>query len=303
MGAVVEVVGLSKVYKHFASGEGITALDNVSLSVVEGEVFALLGLNGAGKTSLIKIILDLVRPTTGHTLLFGNKASRREWKGQVGYLPEMFQPPKDYTSESLLTYFGKLSGLDATNLAHRINETLETVGLSEVRTKTIGSFSKGMVLRLGVAQAMLHKPRILFLDEPTDGMDPLGRKVIRELIVQLRREGSTVFLNSHLLSEVELIASRVAILNRGHVVVVGTLEELLPRDNRFEIEIDTDPTRLLPRSEFMPRGDSWIAIASAPEHLKRILADLDAHDIRVAGVRPVRTTLEDVFFSYIHREL
>jgi ABC-2 type transport system ATP-binding protein len=201
------------------------------------------------------------------------------------------------SAKQVLRYLGELSGLNGTNLAARVDETLQKVGLSDASNRKVNTFSKGMVLRLGIAQALLHQPELLLLDEPTEGLDPLGRKMVRNLLTDLSSNGVTILLNSHLLSEIELVAHRIAILHKGRLAAEGKLHDLLPRDQRFEVEVSGNPS--LDHSwQFHRAGSSWLCKVQGDE-LHRVLLALEAKAVRVLAVRPLRTSLEDVFFSYV----
>lgn len=298
MTPAIETLALSKTYHRLGGKGAIAALDSVSATINEGEVFALLGLNGAGKSTLVKILLDLVRPTSGKALLFGEPVGSRTWKPYVGYLPELFRVPRNIAPSALLRHLGELNRLRGEKLSERIGKVLEKVGLTEVASQKVHTFSKGMVLRLGIAQTLLHEPRLLFWDEPTEGLDPLGRKLIRNLLVELRSIGTTFFLNSHLLSEIELVADRVAILHKGRIVAQGTMAQLLPKGDRFKVEVSREP--ILEGSwQFNRQGSSWVCEVVGPEELKRLLSQLESRSVGVVGVQPTRTTLEEVFFSYV----
>jgi ABC-2 type transport system ATP-binding protein len=297
MSSIIETHNLSKTYSTNFGRHRVSALNEVSFQVQQGEVFALLGLNGAGKSTLIKTVLDLVRPTSGQAFLFGEPVRSAAWKRRVGYLPELFSAPKFMNAQQVLRYLGELSGLKGKNLVGRIDETLQKVGLSDASNQKTNSFSKGMVLRLGIAQALLHQPELLLLDEPTEGLDPLGRKIIRNLLTELSSKGVTILLNSHLLSEVELVAHRIAILHKGRLVAQGKLTDLLPQDQRFEVEVSLNPPLNGPW-QFHPVGSNWLTEVQGYE-LQHLVSALEAKAVSVLAVRPIRTSLEDVFFSYI----
>lgn len=297
MSSIIETHNLSKTYSTNFGRHTVSALHDVSLQVQPGEIFALLGLNGAGKSTLIKTLLDLVRPTSGKTFLFGEPVSSSKWKHRVGYLPELFNAPKLMSAKQVLRYLGELSSLNGKNLVGRVDETLHKVGLSDASNQKVNTFSKGMVLRLGIAQALLHQPELLLLDEPTEGLDPLGRKMIRNLLTELSSNGVTILLNSHLLSEIELVAHRIAILHKGHLVAQGKLPDLLPQDQRFEVEVSLNPALNDPW-QFHPAGSNWLCEVNGNE-LQHLVSALEAKAIPVLAVRPIRTSLEDVFFSYI----
>ena len=217
-------IATDQLVKHFGK---IHALKGVSLTVQRGEIFGLLGQNGAGKTTLIKILLGITKKTDGQALATRPAGRRRpRFASRVGYLPEDHRFPDYHTGASLLDFYGALLGVPAGVRRQRIPEVLETVGLKGRMHYKIRTYSKGMKQRVGIAQALLHEPDVIFLDEPTDGVDPVGRREIRDLMQALKAEGKTIFLNSHLLSEVEQICDRVAILDRGHLVREGDIATL-----------------------------------------------------------------------------
>ena len=225
--AVIQVQGLCKTYRTgLIRGRKLQALAGVSLEVPSGTVFGLLGPNGAGKTTLIKILLGIVRQTAGHATVLNAPAGSRAARRQIGYLPENHRIPRHLTGDTALEYYGALSGLSLSEIRARRPALLELVGLRGRSSERVGGYSKGMLQRLGLAQAMLHRPQLIILDEPTDGVDPVGRKEIRDVLRQLSGEGVTVFLNSHLLQEIEPICDAVAILTQGTVRRTGSVREL-----------------------------------------------------------------------------
>src|SRR5215469_14895695 len=219
----VSVIVTDNLVKQYGK---IEALKGVSLSVERGAIFGLLGQNGAGKTTLIKILLGITRRTDGSALLLGEPVGAASVRRRVGYLPEDHRFPDYHTGASLLHFYGALLGMSRKDREWRIPEVLELVGLRGRMHYKVRTYSKGMKQRLGVAQALMHDPEIIFLDEPTDGVDPVGRREIRDLMQGLKAQGKTIFLNSHLLSEVEQICDRVAILQRGEVVREGDIASL-----------------------------------------------------------------------------
>lgn len=216
-------------------------LAGVSLEVEPGTLFGLLGQNGAGKTTLIKILLGLVAPTAGQANLLGEPVGRLAGRREVGYLPEDHRLPDYHTAPSLLHFYGALQGLTRRERLARIPFLLELLGLKGREKLRIRGYSKGMKQRLGLAQSLLHRPRVLFLDEPTDGIDPVGRKQIRDVLLEQQRAGVTVFINSHLLGEVEQLCDRVAIMRRGHLLVSGTVAELTPTKPTWLVGFENAP--------------------------------------------------------------
>ena len=214
----IELNALTKVYskKHLLKTSKTTGIENVTLSIDQGEIFGLLGLNGAGKTTTIKLILGLLRPTSGSVTIEGSPVISSKVLRQIGYLPEVAYYYKYLTTEEILRFYGRLSEIERLN--ERVDEIIDFVGLESVRGKRLAEFSKGMLQRIGIAQSLLHGPRILVYDEPVSGLDPLAIQEMRSLITNLKASGKTVFLSSHLISEVEKVCDRVGILARGRLV-------------------------------------------------------------------------------------
>jgi len=232
----IEVNQLTKIYKTSKKNIEVTALNNFSLTVKKGEIFGLLGPNGAGKTTLIKTLLGIVFPTSGDAKILGSPISDFRIKQNIGFLPENHKFPNYLTAEQTLKYFAQLSNVDVKNVGLQIDKLLELVKMTKWKKTKISKFSKGMMQRLGLAQAMMNNPELIFLDEPTDGVDPIGRKEIRDVLNDLKNSGTTIFLNSHLLSEVELVSDRVAIMNSGKLLKEGTVEDLTTSKESYIIE-------------------------------------------------------------------
>ncbi|EMI47239.1 ABC transporter ATP-binding protein [Rhodopirellula sp. SWK7] len=226
--SIISVDALEKTYRggSILRRGDVHALRGVSLSAERGQVFGLLGPNGAGKTTLIKILLGVIRSTGGHASLFGLPAGSAEARSRVGYLPESLRVDRHHTARSALRYYGKLSRLDSDTISRRSDELLSVVGLEGRDRESVKRFSKGMLQRLGLAQALMHDPDLLILDEPTDGLDPVGRSEVRRVIERLRDAGKTIFLNSHILHEVELVCSHLAIMAGGNVLATGPIAEM-----------------------------------------------------------------------------
>jgi ABC-2 type transport system ATP-binding protein len=215
----------NNITKTFSKGK-ITALQNFTLKVQEGVIFGLLGPNGAGKTTLIKLLLGIVRPSSGSAKVLDHPINETSIKARIGYLPENHRYPEFLRGKEVLEYYARLAGVRKDARQTNMTRLLELVKMTEWQNTKLRKYSKGMLQRLGLAQAMINDPDLLFLDEPTDGVDPIGRKEIRDILQHLRDEGKTIFLNSHLLSEVEMICDEVAILDKGRLVQTGTVEEL-----------------------------------------------------------------------------
>ncbi|MGH7127821.1 MAG: ABC transporter ATP-binding protein [Planctomycetaceae bacterium] len=224
---IIDVEDLRKVYRDGWFGRReVHALHGATLQVHRGEIFGLLGPNGAGKTTLIKVLLGIVRKTAGQARILGQPAGDRQARKRIGYLPEHHRIPRHLTGDTALEYYGSLSGMALSDIKQRRPDLLRTVGLADWGKTSVAKYSKGMQQRLGLAQAMLHRPELMILDEPTDGVDPAGRADIRRILKEQKDAGKTVFVNSHLLHELELVCDRVAILNRGEVRRIGTVAEL-----------------------------------------------------------------------------
>ena len=275
MAAALAARGLAKRYGP------VEALAGVDLEVEEGELVGLLGPNGAGKSTLVKIACGLVRATAGAADICGSPAGSYAARASLGYLAELFRFPGWYTADELLALHQRLTGSDGGERERR--DLLGLVGLSEARDRKVDAMSKGMQQRLGLAQALVGGPRMLLLDEPTSALDPAGRRTVRALLEELRQRGVSVLLNSHLLSEVELVCDRVVILSRGRVVAAGKPADLArPRG----VEVDTDDgVRRFPEA--------------GREDAPRIVADLVARGERVYGVRVLATTLEEIYLSAV----
>ena len=304
MALPVEAQGLRKVYGSRFGGRSVAALDGLDLSVQPGEVFGLLGPNGAGKTTTVKILLGLARPTSGSARLFGLPSSDPESRRRVGYLPEGHRFPGYLTARQTLSIFGRMSGLDRATLGRRVPQLLERVRLSEWSDVRVKKFSKGMTQRLGLAAALVHEPEVLLLDEPTDGVDPVGRREIRDLLQEEAGRGRAILLNSHLLSEVERICGRVAVLRSGRVAAQGRVEDLTAAGTRYRLVAAGVDDRLL--AAFRETGAS---IERVQGHFELTARDLDhvnalVDRLRAAGARleelsPVRSSLEDVFVGLV----
>jgi ABC-2 type transport system ATP-binding protein len=222
----------------------VDALKGIDMHVRRGEIFGLLGPNGAGKSTLVKIVMTLVRPTRAAGAVLGEQVGHKPTLARIGYLPENHRFPRYLTGRQIVEFFGALSNVDRPTRRRRAAELIEIVGMRDAADRKVGTYSKGMAQRIGLAQALVNDPDLVLLDEPTDGVDPVGRRDIRDVLHRLRAEGKTVFINSHLLSELEMICDRVAILVAGRVATQGTLDDLTLARQRYEIE--TGPTNGTP---------------------------------------------------------
>jgi ABC-2 type transport system ATP-binding protein len=296
-GTAIQTRGLSKTYPTGLLRRRFRALDCIDIEVKEGEVFGFLGANGSGKTTFVKILLGLIRADSGSASVFGTQAPSRAARGLIGFLPESPYFYEFLTPTEVLQLHAKLAGLARADRRQRINESLHSVGLADRAHATLKTLSKGELQRAAMAAAILSDPRLLILDEPTAGLDPLGRRELRELIIRLAKEGKTVFLSSHLLSEVEMICARVAILKKGKLARLGTLDELLPERGK-EIVAGPIPDELLSKLKgvgaAVTQGDKTkiaVPAGKAGEAIRLLVDD----GVDVEEVRPLRESLEDLF--------
>ena len=252
---VVSVRGLTKVFKDFWNRPKARAVDNVDFQVRRGEVFGLLGPNGSGKSTTVKLLLGLLHPTKGHIEVFGHSPRHVRTKSRIGYLPEESYLYRYLNSRETLDFFGNLFELSKSDRNHRAEQLLEMVGLSKTQTRAVGEFSKGMQRRIGLAQALINDPDLVILDEPTAGLDPIGCREVKDLIVALARRGKTVILSSHLLSDVEDVCDRVVIYYGGKIQANGTLKELLAKPDSLRITTPVLPRQTLERVLEIIRAD------------------------------------------------
>lgn len=280
------------------------AVGGLSLEVMRGEVFGFLGPNGAGKTTSIKMLLGLVKPTSGSARLLGRPITDRKARLRAGFLPEHFRFHDWLTADEFLTLHGQLYGVEADVLRKRSDQLLERVGLAPFGNKQLRTFSKGMLQRIGLAQALLNQPELVFLDEPTSGLDPVGRRLVRDVIRDLREGGTTVFLNSHLLSEVEITCDRVAFIKHGEVVQVSKVSLLM--DGVTTVAIKTGgvtPSSLSSLSQWgqdvRADGDTILLSLSDEAALPDINRSLVSQGIDVYSIVPQRLSLEDLFIQVV----
>ncbi|MEO6054805.1 MAG: ABC transporter ATP-binding protein [Chthoniobacterales bacterium] len=271
----VSIENLTKVYPIPLRRGHVIAIDNLSLVVNPGEVYGLLGPNGSGKSTTLKIVLGLVAPTAGSTQIFGRDAREVASREQVGFLPENPYFYKFLTGEETLRFYGKLCGLAGAKLRARIDELLALVGLEDARHRRVGGYSKGMLQRIGLAQALMQEPRLVILDEPTAGVDPAGSRQIRDMIISLKGRGITVLLTSHLLEQVQEVCDRVAILSRGKMVREGKLDDLVSIANQTEVIVEN----------------------ASPEFLEKVQVLIKDSGTKLVAIRKPQTTLESIFLE------
>jgi len=299
--SLISVDGLVVTYGR--GKKAFRALDGVSLEVGRGTVFGLLGPNGAGKTTLIKVLLGLVRVGKGEARVLGRPAGTRAARERIGYLPESHRLPGYLTGRQVLRLYAMLSGRSRAWVEERIPTWLERVGMSADADRKVREYSKGMQQRIGLAQALIHEPELVFLDEPTDGVDPVGRAAVREIVRGLSDAGATVFINSHLLMEVERLCDRVVIMARGKILREGRVEELTSLTGRVVLEIDPIPPDLARLLEglgsglkLLPRGFELSLDADA---LDQTVDRLRAARISIRAIQPARLSLEQAFIDMV----
>lgn len=296
--AAIKTEGLRKVFGDRAAVKGLT------LQVEQGEVFGFLGPNGAGKTTSIKILLGLVKPTSGTAELLGAPIGERTARARIGFLPEHFRFQEWLTAREFLELHGQLYEMQARDLSLRAEELIEQVGLSDFRDKPLRTFSKGMLQRIGLAQALLNRPALVFLDEPTSGLDPVGRRLVRDIIRELRTQGTSVFLNSHLLSEIEVTCDRVAFIRFGEVIRVlemATLDQNLSRVSIRATGLTAEILAGLAQwgQEVRADGEHLTLTVRNETDLPAINRYLVTQGVEVFALRPNRLSLEDIFIETV----
>jgi ABC-2 type transport system ATP-binding protein len=301
----IETTGLTKVYTSSFGKKRIEALTGLNLYIPVGTIFGFLGPNGAGKTTLVKLLLGIIFPTSGSAKILGGEVSDYWVKSKIGYLPENHKYPAYLTGGEVLKFFGKLSGMDGLDLEKRIDEMLELVQMTKWKKTKVKNYSKGMMQRLGLAQAMLNDPELIYLDEPTDGVDPIGRKEIRDILLELKNRNKTIFLNSHLLSEVEMITDRVGILNKGILLKEGTVKELTESKEEYKVSIegsiDALPEDLKRDANFASIGNGYYSFKAADaQDLNRILDAMRNKGIIIKEMVQQKNSLEDMFITLIN---
>jgi len=311
MSAAIEVRGLRKDYRAGLGGREVKALLGIEFTVRPGELFGLLGPNGAGKTTAVKILLGLTHATAGSASLLGMPVADPESRRRAGYLPEGHRFPGYLTARQTLSIFGRMSGVPSRALRPRIEDLLARVKLSDWIDVKVRKFSKGMTQRLGLAAALVHEPEVLLLDEPTDGVDPVGRRDIRDLLKAEAARGRAILLNSHLLSEIELTCDRVAVLRGGRIAAMGTIEELTKRgrgtgDSPKGYRLAAAPLTEELITDFREKGASPERVnghvrllARDAQHLNSLIDAARARGALLTELTPDKTSLEDVFVDLV----
>jgi ABC-2 type transport system ATP-binding protein len=299
----IETEGLSKTFRRRWSKQGFRAVDNLSLRVERGTTYGLLGPNGAGKTTFVKMLLSCSHPTSGRAKVFGIDSSIPAARRPIGYLPENHRFPTYMTGRAMLDFYGALSGMDGVARKSRTAELLKLVGLEQWGDVRLGKYSKGMLQRVGLAQALMHSPSLLILDEPSDGVDPVGRRQIREILHGLEEKGVTIFLNSHLLAEVELFCRDVAIIHKGKLALEGKIKDLTAGSG-YRVEAEHAPDRLVDELRAQASGVSsqngTVEFLFANREVANHAVDLlRAEKCEIEAVARTKSTLEEVFMRTV----
>lgn len=294
------IINISHVRKRY---KNVEALRGISLQVNEGQIFGFLGPNGAGKSTLVKILTSIVKPTECEGTLLGRPIGHKPTLKKVGYLPEHARFPEYLKGKEVIQYVAGLSGMSRSNAKKKSTELLELVGMSEWANHKLSTYSKGMKQRIGIAQSLVNDPELVFLDEPTDGVDPKGRIEMRKMLIDMREQGRTVFVNSHLLAELQLICDSVAIMDKGEIQTQGTIAELTAKSQRYEIEIKGTPSAGLIdkfKSDKIEVNDQKVLLyQSDVDSVQPVIDALRSESIQIVQLQEVHQNLEELFLSSI----
>lgn len=303
---ILKTEGLRKVFKVGFWGRPVTVLENLDLDVCRGEVFGFLGPNGAGKTTTIKILMGLIYPTAGRATLFGRPVGDREAKAKLGFLPESPYFYDYLTAAEFLRFYGHLFSLYGDGLERRITELLELVGMSHARNLQLRKFSKGMLQRVGIAQALINDPELVVLDEPMSGLDPVGRKEIRDLILRLKESGKTIFFSSHILHDAELLCDRVAIILKGRLVASGLVSDLVGQGATRSVEMVVEGLsqegldHLRPLAEkLLLQGSQALVVLKGQPQVADALEIVRAAKGELVSLTPHKSSLEELFIREV----
>ena len=305
-GIILKTAGLRKTFKVGFWGRSVTALEGLDLEVRQGEVFGFLGPNGAGKTTTIKMMMGLIYPTSGQAWLFGRPIGDQESKARLGFLPESPYFYDYLTGLEFLQFYGHLFGLRGVALGKRIDELLELVGMSHARHLQLRKFSKGMLQRVGIAQALINDPELVVLDEPMSGLDPVGRKEIRDLILRLKESGKTIFFSSHILHDAEVLCDRVAIILKGRQVACGRVSELIDEGATHSVEVVVEglgPEGLARLRQLADRvivqGTQVLAVLPSCQQVGPVLELIRGARATLVSLTPQKGSLEDLFIREV----
>lgn len=304
--SILKTEGLRKIFKVGFWGREVTALEGLDLEVHQGEVFGFLGPNGAGKTTTIKMLMGLIYPSSGQAWIFGRPIGDQESKARLGFLPESPYFYDYLTGLEFLQFYGHLFGLRGATLTKRIDELLELVGMSHARHLQLRKFSKGMLQRVGIAQALINDPELVVLDEPMSGLDPVGRKEIRDLILRLKESGKTIFFSSHILHDAELLCDRVAIILKGRQVACGRVNELIDEGATHSVEVVVDglgPEGVARLRQLADRiiiqGTQVLAVLPSHQQVSTVLEIIRGSRATLVSLTPQKGSLEDLFIREV----
>lgn len=299
---VVQIEYLTKVFSVGFWGRRVTAVDQLSLDVRRGEVFGFLGPNGAGKTTTLKMLMGLIYPTSGQARIFGHAVGDPAAKAKLGFLPESPYFYDYLTSQEFLSFYGHLFGLWGVALDKRVDELLDLVGMTHARDLQLRKFSKGMLQRVGIAQALINDPELVVLDEPMSGLDPIGRKEVRDLIFRLKESGKTVMFSSHILHDAELLCDRVAMIMKGRLVACGPVTELIEQGATHRVEVVVDQLtpegleHLRPLSDkVVTQGGCVMVVLRSSQQVDNALDVIKAFKARLVSLTPHKSSLEELF--------
>jgi ABC-2 type transport system ATP-binding protein len=300
----ISIEHLRKIYRSGWPGvPPVTALQGLSLSVDRGEIYGFLGPNGAGKTTTLKILIGLLRATDGKAEVLGEAAGSLSVRRRIGFLPEAPYFYDYLTAKEFLTFYGRLAGMDPTDLGKRIPDLLELVGLTHAQGRQLRTFSKGMLQRVGLAQAVIHDPELIILDEPMSGLDPVGRKQVRDVILGLRDRGKTVFFSSHIIPDVEMICDRVGIVMKGKLVASGRVDELVGSGQTASVEVVCEgvgteevPTAVT-ATRIIQRGRQCMLVLPGHDRLDDVLSFIKARGGKLISITPQKESLEALFLK------
>ncbi len=299
----IQIKDLSKTYKtgFWLKPKVTHALKNLTLDVFEKEAFGLLGLNGAGKTTAIKIILGFLAPTHGSVSILGGKISDRQVRNQIGYLSELPYFSRQHTGRELLEYFGSLHGFSGSALSKRVYEVLELVRMTKAANDRVSGYSKGMLQRIGIGQALIGKPKLLICDEPMSGLDPVGYKEMRDIFIDLKKTGTTLFLNTHIMDEVERVCDRIGILHDGQLKEVALVPDVLQSSINIDywVDVDSHDASKLSGVPFQKSVAEQNGMQISGLVLPETLTLLSQRQVKTKGVRPLSSVMEAYFLKTI----
>ncbi len=289
--------------KYYSKGR-VKALEDLSIQVETGKIFGLLGPNGAGKTTLLKLLLGICFPTRGNAKILQKDINDYRSHHKIGYLAENHRFPEFLTAQQVLFYYGQMAGIEKSILQKKIPELLKLVNLAEWGKVKIRKYSKGMMQRMGIAQSLINDPELLFLDEPTDGIDPVGRREIRDILLELREKGKTIFLNSHLLSEVERVSDEIAILKDGQLKQKGSVQDFISVKDKYQIQVDDEKnsiSEICKQSNIELKEQNGVYLVSVNDNhqLNHLIDQLRHKKISIIAVIPHKITLEDFFIEVV----